>query len=227
MENEKNTRNESIEETAEAGTEENAVPVIDLKKDKLYRKGQLIYDFSMGVFLLLLLFNSALTLMSLEIYSGGVFYTSYLHFAYILPCVFMLAGLGISVSAAKKLNKEEKKDKIWFIVLSVISVLILALCIMDTIHPSYHVYSVEETKADDGTVFTVAKSETVHVNEEVHTVMPTYYDIDVYTVNGIFAKRLIKVPTHKGPYAIKHRSGNDYRLTVSYLGIQEGFPFSL
>ena len=56
MENEKNTRNESIEETAEAGTEENAVPVIDLKKDKLYRKGQLIYDFSMGVFLLLLLF---------------------------------------------------------------------------------------------------------------------------------------------------------------------------
>ena len=219
MENENKTTDEIKEESQEA-------TVTDLKKDKNYRKGQLIYDISMFIFILLLLFRFALNFMQIELYSGGVFFTSYLNYIYIIPCILMLVGLKISISAAKKHKKEEKKDKIWFTVLSIVTAAIILLCIVDTFHPSYHVYSIEETKADNGTVFTIAKSETVSFTGEVHSTMPSFYDIDVYTVNGIFAKRLVKVPTHKGPFEIKHLKGNDYRITVAYLGIQEGFPFN-
>ncbi len=198
----------------------------NLKGNKTYRTAHKVYDISLIFFLLILMLFSAKTFFKLEIIIGGVFCTSYFNFAYLVPCAMMLIGLGISLAVAKKHNVQEKKDKIWFIALSILTAVILILSVMDLVTPSYHVYSKEEVKADDGAVFLVAKSETVTIGSEFHSTMPSYYDVDVYSVNGIFAKRLIKIPTHNGTYEIKKRSDGEYKIILSYLGIKEGFPFS-
>ena len=79
--------------------------------------------------------------------------------------------------------------------------------------------------ASDGREFLAAKSETVKIFGERHSDMPSFYDIDIYDVHGIFAKRVVSCSAHTGEYKIEKTDNGKYKLIISFLGRNEGYPF--
>lgn len=198
-----------------------------LTDDKAYRSGKALYDAGMLIFCILLMLNSIRFFLNMELYIGGVFCTSYINFAYMIPCIIMVIGLVKRVKTAQKYDTEEKGDKTWLVIMSVLLALIALLGTAELIHPSYHVYETETVTTSDGKNFTVAKSETVGIFEEEHEPVPPAYNLDVYDINGIFAKRLISFYVHKGSYEIAAEGNGKYTITATYMGTEETYPFYL
>lgn len=226
---EKNT----VEDTTEKEKDEKKeIPASDteseeiLKAKKAYKKGRILDDIGMGIFSLFILLGAIRYFMKLELFIGGSFVTNYLNFLLLIPCIMMIAGLAIMNKSASKLGKKEKGGKPMFIAIIIAAVVIFGLSVADLFHPSYHVYEVEKCTASDGREFTVVKSERVAITAQVHSKIPSFYDIDVYDVNGIFARRLCSKDAHKGSYNIE-KTEKGYRLNISYLGMEEGIPFKL
>ena len=230
---------ETSEEKTEVSTEKDADATPDgntsedseilediIKAKKAYKKGTIIYDIGMLIFSLFLIAGSVRFFMRLDLFIGGAYVTNLLNFLLVLPGIMMIAGLAISHKAAVKLGKKEKGGKGMLIAMIIAIAVILGAGILDLFHPSYHVYSTEICKASDGREFMVAKSERVPVSGTVHNELPSYYDLDVYDVNGIFARKLCTAEAHTGTYNIE-KTNKGYRLNVKYLGMEEGIPFNI
>ena len=229
--NEKNTEETEHTEKAEHTEQnENTVPNEKkdqsiLKNDPLYKSGKRFYDIGLALFSLILIFNLVINFLNIELYIAGVICTEFLIFLYLIPCVIMIISLTKSVKAAKKLGVRGKGDKTCLIISVVLAVFIVFGGAFEAFYPSYHIYEAENVKVSDGKTFMAVESETVKMFGERHSEMPSFYDIDVYEVNGIFAKRLIRCSAHEGEYRIEKIKDGKYKLTISFLGREEGYPF--
>lgn len=210
----------AAKETAQPASEDT------VRAKKAYRTGKIINDIGMGLFSVFILLGAVRFFLNMELYIGGSIVTSYLYFLLLIPCIMMITGLVMTNKAAKQLGKTEKGGKPMLIAIIIAAVLILGFSVAEIFHPSYHVYEIEKCKASDGREFMLAKSERVSITGEVHSEIPSYYDLDVYDVNGIFARKLCTKDVHKGSYNIE-KTEKGYRLNISYLGIEEGIPFSV
>lgn len=208
-------------ETPEAPAAKSA----SLSSDQQYHRGKILYDIGLIIFTLLMLGNSILFFLKTELLIGGRFSSDLLYFLYIPPCILMVIGLAKQKKAADRFQVKEKGTKPFLIIMSIVTALMFVLGTANLFHPSYHVYTYSEVKASDGRTFTVAKSERVGVLEQVHDKIPSYYDLDVYDVNGIFAKRLTSVYAHQGRYSIDYSPEKGYRLIITALGAEETYPF--
>ena len=196
-----------------------------LKKNSSYKFGKRLYDTGLAVMLLIVLLNLLMNFMKIEFYIGGTICTGVLIFLYIIPCVMMIIGLVKSVKAAKKAGVKEKGSGVCFIISAFLLAFVIFAGTFETILPSYHVYELENVTASDGREFLAAKSETVKIFGERHGEMPSFYDIDIYDVHGIFAKRVVSCSAHTGEYKIEKTDNGKYKLIVSFLGRNEGYPF--
>ena len=196
-----------------------------LKKDKKYKTGKRIYDISLVILVLFFILSFVKQIMNIELFVNGQFITNYLNCLYIIPCVLMTVGLYLSKKSAAKYKVKEKGTNTWFIIMTVITIVLTVISASEFFRPSYHVYQTEKYTASDGKEFLVAKSEHTNLLGDFHQKMPSFYDIDVYDTDGIIARKLISYPTHKGKYTIEKKS-KGYRLTVSYLNFEEGIPFN-
>ena len=219
------TKNAEVNEKKGDTAENKADKSNILQTDPAYKSGKRLYDIGLGIMSVILVLNLFLTFMDFEIYIGGVICSRFVIFIYLIPCILMIIGLLKSNKAAKKLETKGKGDKTCFIIISALAVFIVFGGTFEAFFPSYHVYDIENAKASDGREFLAVKSETVNMFGERHEKMPGFYDIDIYNVNGIFAKKVISCPVHDGEYEIEKMDDGRYRLVVSYLGREEGYPF--
>lgn len=213
--------NEKKGDTAENKADKSNV----LQTDPAYKSGKRLYDIGLALFSVMLILNLTVRFMNIEIFIGGIICTRYIIFLYLIPDIMMIAGLMVSNKAQKRLKTNAKGDKTCFIISVLLAVFIVFGGTFEAIFPSYHVYDIENAKASDGREFLAVKSETVNMFGERHEKMPGFYDIDIYNVNGIFAKKVISCPVHDGEYEIEKMDDGRYRLVVSYLGREEGYPF--
>ncbi len=197
----------------------------ELGKDPTYKAGKRLYDIGLALFSVMLILNLTVRFMNIEIFIGGFICTRYIIFLYLIPDIMMIAGLMVSNKAQKRLKTNAKGDRTCFIISVLLAAFIVFGGTFEAIFPSYHVYEIENVKASDGREFVAVKNETVNMFGERHDKMPTYYNIDIYDVNGIFAKRLISCPTYDGKYNIEKTNDGKYKLNLSFLGREEGYPF--
>ena len=197
-----------------------------LSSDKQYRSGKILYDVGLAIFTLFLAASCILFFTKTEILIGGMFCTNLIYFMYLIPCLMMVIGLLKQKKAAERFSTTEKGTKTFIVLMSAIFFIMLVLGTVNIFHPSYHVYTVEETKATDGRVFTAVRNEKISIFDTMHDKMPSYYDLDIYDVNGIFARRLLSVYTHQGKYTVDYSIEKGYRLVTTYLGTQETHPFN-
>ena len=225
--NEKNSEKKALEEQKE--NEEKGVvskkkdPDI-IKDDPSYKSGKRLYDIGLILFSVILVLNLARYFLNIEFYIGGMICTSYVLYLYLVPCIFLIIGLIKANTVSKKMGVKVKGDKGCLIMSIVLAVIIIVFGVLETIRPSYHVYEIENISASDGREFLLAKSETVTMFGEWHDEMPSFYNIDVYNVNGVFAKKIISCSAHNGEYKIEKTDDGTYKLVISFLGRKESYP---
>lgn len=197
----------------------------NLKDNKEYRRGKLIYDLGFSLLSIVMILNALRYFLQIEIIFGTTCYSSAIVFLYIIPCLVMLTGLIISHKAAVK-SGQKSGDRIGITVVAVITVLIAGLAVMEMIHPSYKIYETEELTLRDGQTLIIAKSDRITITDSVPDKAPTVHDIDVYKREGIFSKRLISRGMLYGNWRIEPGDKeNEYLFIIKNSGKEESIPF--
>lgn len=225
MKNEKNTEDAVKAEITENETASVKKDSDVLNDDKDYKKGKRLYDIGLIIFSIMLILHLTMRFMGIELYIGGTICTRFIIFLYLIPNFMMIFGLFKSNKVQKRLGVKMKGDNVCFFISVALAVFIILGGTYEVVLPSYHVYDIENIEATDGRQFTVAKSETVTIFGERHDKTASYYNVDVYDVHGIFAKKLISCQTYDGKYDIEKMDDGRYRLNLSFLGRKEGYPF--
>lgn len=198
-----------------------------LGKDKTYRIGHAIYI--AGIVLLVALLGTQATFyfLGIELFYGMMYVSWIMFYLYVIPCLFMLIGLVMSSVATKRCGGSGN-DKVGIAFVAIGAALMIALGTVSIVSPHYRIYETEDLNLRDGQTLRVVKYIPTGIFEPTLKKLPGEYFVDVYRMDGMFAKKLIsRQIAFSGFVIVKGTGDNDYALEISAVdGGGEHIPFN-
>lgn len=212
---------------AKAAADLNEAARQQLRLDKSYKAGRIIYKVGLALLLLLLLSNAAMYFMNIELFINGTHANFVTFYLYVIPCLAMLIGLILSAVSAKKHGLTDN-DGIGIAFVVIGAVLMIGLGTVQMLSPSYRIYETQDVTIRDGEPMKIVKYLPTGIFEPSLKKLPGEYCMDIYRIDGIFCKKILSKDISYSSYVIYPDDSNDggYLISVTSLGNEEVIPFS-
>lgn len=212
---------------AKAAADLNEAARQQLRLDKTYKAGKLVYKIGLVILVLLMAANAAMYFLNIEIFINGAYCTWMTFYLYVIPCAVMLTGLILSAKTAKKHGLNDN-DGLGIAFVSIGAALMIALGTVQMIAPSYRIYETQDVSIRDGEPMKIVKYIPTGIFEPKLKKLPGEYCMDIYRVDGIFCRKIFSKTVSYSSYVIYPDESNSggYIFGIASMDNEEVIPFS-